>query len=524
MASSTEIGMGKAAEIGVGKTSAPETPRPVVSNGKKPMKRGKKILLLAGAAVVLVILVIAGIVWSKRGVVTVQTGKVARQDLSSIVTASGQIKPPPEGFANVSSNSFGKITDIYVNEGDRVKKGQLLMRTEDVQQQADVTAQKAALKTSEADVSASAAAVNSAAAALKTAQADRETARARLKQAQEDFKRGEQLVKDQLIAQQVYEQRRSDFEVAKANADSSEARVAQAQAQYDQSLHNGDMSTARVAQSEAQLVRVTDLRNKTVYTSPLDGIVTSLPVHVGENVVPGIQNQPGNVLFQISDLAVITAEVKVDEADIVNVKIGQPAEVTIDAIPNKTFKGRVTKIGQSAIGRNTGLTVSSSNTTAAATEEAKDFVVVVTLDEPPPNLRPGLSTTTKITTATRPNTVTIPIQALTIRTRKELEEAEKDSKGKALAATKTPAAAPPPAAKDKDKEELQGVFALRNGQAVFVQVETGIMGTTDVEVTKGLQGGDEIITGSYQVLRTIKNKTKVKVDNSAAQGPEKSSS
>jgi HlyD family secretion protein len=227
---------------------------------------------------------------------------------------------------------------------------------------------------------------------------------------------------------------------------------------------------------------------------------------------------PGSVLFQVSDLSVITAEVKVDEADIVNVKLRQPAEVTIDAIPNKTFKGHVTQIGQSAIGRNTGLTTSNQNQTAAATEEAKDFMVVVTLDEPPSNLRPGLSTTAKITTATRQNAVTVPIQALTIRTRRELEEAEKDSKGKALAAGKQPDAATSKD-KEKEKEELQGVFAVRGGQAVFIPLETGIMGTTDVEIVKGLQAGDEIITGSYQVLRTIKNKTKVKVDNSPAAPP-----
>ena len=175
---------------------------------------------------------------------------------------------------------------------------------------------------------------------------------------------------------------------------------------------------ARVAQNEATLVGLVDARDKTIYTSPLDGIVTSLPVHVGENVVPGIQNAVGSLLYQISDLAVITAEVKVDETDIVNVRLGQPAEVTIDAIPNKTFKGKVTEIGQSAIGRTSGITTGTATST---TEEAKDFKVVVTLDNPPPGLRPGLSTTAKITTATRQNAVTIPIQALTVRTRHELE-------------------------------------------------------------------------------------------------------
>ena len=263
---------------------------------------------------------------------------------------------------------------------------------------------------------------------------------------------------------------------------------------------------------EAQLVGLVDVRDKTIYTSPLDGIVTSLPVHVGENVVPGVQNTVGSLLYQISDLAVITAEVKVDETDIVNVKLGQPAEVTIDAIPNKTFKGKVTEIGQSAVGRTSGTTSGTSTTT---TEEAKDFKVVVTLDDPPPGMRPGLSTTAKITTATRQNAVTIPIQALTVRTRRQLEEEEssKGAKGKVQAATSQPSTS----AKDKDKakEEVQGVFQLKDGRAVFVPVESGIMGQSDVEVLKGVQPNEEIVSGPFSVLRTLKNHTKVKVDNSA---------
>ena len=292
--------------------------------------------------------------------------------------------------------------------------------------------------------------------------------------------------------------------------------MTQAQAQYQQAVYNRDMSKARVMQARAQLVRFRDVQNKTVYTSPINGIITSLPVHMGENVVPGIQNTPGSVLFQVSDLSVITAEVKVDETDIVNVKLGQPAEVTIDALPNKTFKGRVTEIGQAAVSRSTGQT--TTTTTASTTEEAKDFKVVVTLDNPPPGLRPGLSTTAKITTATRQNAVTIPIQALTIRTRRELEESEKKANGKALAAEKQDPSALSAKERERQKEELQGVFVVRNGVAQFRQVETGIMGATDVEVVKGLQPGDQIVTGSFQVLRPLKNNTKVKIEKTPPGG------
>ncbi len=513
--------MGQTTEINVGKIEnlEVEAPTPRLTappqNGKAT-RSWKKPLLIGAGVLALIILVVGGIVWSKRGVVTVQTGKVMKQDLSAIVTASGEIKPPSENFASVNANSFGKITEILVKEGDHVNKGQLLMRTEDVQQTASVDAQQAALKTAQADSAANEAAVQSAAAALKTAQADLAQADAKYKQAKDAYTRGEQLFKDQLIAKEAFDQRLSDYQVAEAAFQSSQARVSQSKALYQQAVYNRDMSNTRIAQNKATLLGLQDARDKTMYFSPLTGIVTSLPVHVGENVVPGIQNATGSQLFQVSDLSVITAEVKVDETDIVNVKLGQPAEVQIDAIPNKTFKGHVTKLGQSAIGRTSGQTVSSSTTT---TEEAKDFVVQVTLDEPPPNLRPGLSTTAKITTATRKDAVTVPIQALTIRTRGELEAAEKaqqkDKKGAAMAAEK-PAGGATEKEKEKEKEELQGIFLIKDGKAVFQQVETGIMGTTDIEVTKGLQPNQEIVTGSYQVLRTLKSGTKVKINNTPA--------
>jgi HlyD family secretion protein len=507
---------GPARTVIVGQAVGPDQASPRHGAG---MKKWKKTALIVGAVVLLVGLVVGGISWSKRGTVTVQTGRVARGDLAAIVTASGEIKPPPENLANVNANSMGKIVELRVREGQHVQKGQLLLRTEDVQLSANVDAQLAALKTEQADAAAMDAAVDSAAAALKTAQADLGQAEAKHVQAQQDYARGQQLLEQKLIAQQIFDQRRSDYQVAQANVQSAEAHVNQARAQYQQAVFNRDMAKARIAQNEAQLIGVRDVRDKTIYRSPLDGIVTSLPVHLGENVVPGIQNQVGSVLFQVSDLSVITAEVKVDETDIVNVRFGQPAEVTIDAIPNKTFKGHVTEIGQSAVSATTGQTTTTTTTSGSTSEEAKDFKVVVTVDNPPPNLRPGLSTTAKITTATRQNVVNIPIQALTIRTRAELEPSVNGGKGKggqALAAPKTTELTAKE--KEKAKEEIQGVFVIRNGRAQFVPVETGIMGVTDTEITKGLQPNDEIVTGTYQVLRTLKNNAKIKVQQAPPPG------
>jgi len=509
----TELELGKSASPQTVNVTSPVPSQPGNGKGKKSKKK-KMVLALVGA-VVLVGLVVGGIIWSKGGVVTVQTTKVAREDLAAIVTASGEIEPPPADLANVNANSVGKITDIYIKEGDTVKKGQLLLRTEAVQADADVNAQKATVASAKSDVEQLAATVQAQQAALNTAQANVQKAQADLFRTQEEFKRGEDLLRDHLIAQNEYDTRLDNVKVAQATLEAGQAAVVQAKAQLQVAKFNLDSARARVAMQEATLVRFDDVRNKTVYTSPLDGIVTSLPVHVGENVVPGIQNTVGSLLYQISDLAVITAEVKVDETDIINVKLGQPAEVTIDAVPNKTFKGRVTEIGQSAIGRTSGAT---SGTTATTTEEAKDFKVAVTLDNPPPGLRPGLSATAKITTATRQSAVGIPIQALTVRTRRQLEEEEQSSKGakgKVQAATTQPTTA----AKDKGKEEVQGVFVLKDGRALFTPVETGIMGQTDVEVLKGVQQNEQIISGPFSVLRTLKNHTKVKVDNSAATPP-----
>jgi HlyD family secretion protein len=228
--------------------------------------------------------------------------------------------------------------------------------------------------------------------------------------------------------------------------------------------------------------------------------------------VMGIQNAPGSTLMTLADMSVITSEVKVDETDIVNVRLGQPAEVTIDAIPRKIFHGTVTEIGNNAIVRSTGVSTSQST---SSSQEAKDFKVVVTLQDAPEGLRPGLSSTAKVTTALRSNVLSIPIQALTVRTRADLER--KNGSKDAVQAASAPADV------SKQKEEVQGVFVVRNKKAEFVPVDTGISGTTDIEITKGLQEGDEIITGSYKVLRTLKPGTSVKIDNTAPKKEEESS-
>src|ERR1019366_2482348 len=383
-----------------------------------------------------------------------------------------------------------------VKEGDRVKKGQLLAQLENVQSSADVSATRASLQGAETDFIA-------ADAALRTSQADLNRAKSDADHARLDWERAQGLYKDALIAKQ-------DYDTKKAAWESAEAGLAQAQARVAQAIAQKDSADKHISQNRANLTRVSDVLQKTTYEAPYDGVITNLPVREGETVVMGIQNAPGSTLMTLADMSVITAEGKVDETDIVNVRMGQSADVTIDAIPRKIFHGTVSEIGDNAIVRSTGLSTSQATSTS---EEAKDFKVVVTLTDPPPDLRPGLSTTAKITTATRSDVVSIPIQALTVRTKADL--VPKDS-----ANTGVQAAAPVESA--KAKEEIQGVFVIRHKKAEFVPVDTGISGTTDIEVTKGVQAGDEVITGSYKVLRTLKPGTSVKIDNTEPKKEESS--
>ena len=470
------------------------------------MKTKWKVLITVIAVLVLVIGVYASTVYSKRGVVTVQTGRVLRADLVSQVTASGEIKP--KNYINIGANAMGDLTEILVKEGDHVRKGQLLAKIEDVQPAADVDAQKATLSSAEADSTAAEAGLKAADENIVTMQATLNHDKADLERMKADFDRSQELFNEKLLARQDYELKKFTYEAQRAQIQQSESRIVQARAQREQTAAQLAGAQRRIAVARANLVRFNDILHKHDAYAPLDGVVTNLPVRVGESVVPGIQNSEGSIIMTIADMSLITAEVKVDETDIVNIQLGQVADITIDAIPNKVFKGHVTEIGNTAILRSTGVAASQS---AISSQEAKDFKVVIAMDNPPDEIRPGLSCTSKITTATRQNTLSIPIQALTVRQRGDLDPPKPAPSG-AQAATRLD-----PAVEKARKEELQGVFVVANGKAEFRKVDTGITGATDIEVVNGLKEGDQIITGSYQVIRTVKNGATVKVDNTPVQ-------
>ena len=431
----------------------------------------------------------------------------ARQDLTSIVSGTGQIKP--KTYVNIGATAFGRITKLNVKEGDHVKAGQVLATLENVQPTATVAAQSATIASTKTDVSADEAAEQTATANIAAAKAD-------LEQRRLDYNRALQLYNDKLIAKQ-------DFDSKKAVYDSATATLAQRVASADQARATTASQRARVNQAVAAQRSNFDSLDKTVSRAPFDGLVTNVPVREGETMVTGIQNAEGSTLMTLADMSVITAEVKVDETDIVNVALGQTADVTVDALPGRIFKGHVTEVGDQALLRTTGVATSQSTT---GTEEAKDFKVVVTLDNVSgtnnDELRPGLSTTAKITTAHRGDALVIPIQALVQRDPIE-EKQLADNAGKANHAS--PAT---PASGKKKPVLVQGVYVLtadRNNKqrATFVPVTTGITGATDIEVLGGLSGNQTVVTGLYRVLRSLKSGTLVKPDNTLTAADDKAS-
>jgi HlyD family secretion protein len=311
------------------------------------------------------------------------------------------------------------------------------------------------------------------------------------------------------LSHEEYETAKNDLETAESKLTTVRSSVRRAEAQVNvsqvtlkQTKDQYQATTSRVAQAQALLHKTKDLLDKTTIRSPLTGVITKLNVEAGERAVPGTLNNPTATLMEIADMSIIESEIQVDETDIVNVKVGQHAKVIVDALPDTPLQGMVTEVGNSA------LVPAGTN----QSQQARDFKVVVQLADAPKSLRPGLSATAEITTATKNNVLTIPIQALTIR------QVDLDANGNytprrtgqgssAVSANGEP--------KTK-KKELQGVFAIsKEGKVIFRPVETGIAGDTEIEIKKGLSRDEEIIVGNYKALRNLKEGDSVRVDNSS---------
>ncbi len=460
------------------------------------MTKTKKIVLSIAAVLVLAGAVTGTILHNRGEVTAVTTAKIAREDLVSLVSGTGQIKP--KTYVNIGATAFGRITHLYAKEGDHVKAGQVLATLENVQPTSTVAAQSASISASKTDVSSYVAAERTAAANLAQSKAD-------LEQKKFDFDRYQQLYQNKLVSKQDFDQRKAAYDVDVATVQQREAAVSQAKAQTDSA--RGHVNQA-VASQRANY----DALDKTISRAPYDGLVTNVPVREGETMVTGIQNAQGSTLMTVADMSVITAEVKVDETDVVSVKLGQSADVTVDALPGKVYKGHVTEVGDQALLRTTGIATSQSTT---GTEEAKDFKIVVTLDnvstQKNDDLRPGLSTTAKIRTASVDNATVLPLQALISRDPGQ-EAVFAKNKGKAPEHPDTAAAA----TKGSAAQQQQGVFVvLHDGKkmrAEFRPVSTGVTGATEIQVLSGLQPGDEVVSGRFKTLRTLHSGTPIKLD------------
>lgn len=471
--------------------------------------RKKKIIIISAIVVGLGAIVILSSTLKRNDGEPVQSGQVSkRPKLESKVTASGEIRPVK--FYNLTAEVPGRVEEIYISEGDVVKKGQPLVRVDPTQSTFSVSASEAGVRVSQSDVANQQVAVqqalnnvNQIKASLATAEADQEKNKVDLQYLENEFNRHQSLVESGVITKSQFELARSRYEQARAFVNAQQSRINQIKVQLRDSELNVDRTRtllesaeARVRQGQASLNQETDKLKKTTRYSPIDGVVSSLPIKVGEYAVSGFTTTP---LLTVADMSQINAEIKVDETDIADVQVGQKVKVKVDALGQAEIDGEVIERGASAITRS-----GQSITSTANTQEAKDFLVKVKLmptSELANKLKPGMSATAVITTATAENVTTVPLQAIVPR---ELPSAEGEKKE--------------PTEGPNRKKEVEGVFLLGpDGKAQFKPITTGIKGDQEIEVKSGLSEGEEIIIGPYKTLRTLKEGDRVKREAKPAQ-------
>ncbi len=408
------------------------------------MKTKTKIFIGAGAGLLVFALVLINLKRSSSSEIKVEAEKLKRTDIVSIVTANGKIKPRTE--VKISANISAQIIELPVEEGNKIKRGQLLVRLDPGRYQAAVDQAKAQLKLEKAN----------------------------LEQAEQNFNRIKPLFEKNLASQEQFDQIQTQLSVVRARHEAAQHSTEQAE----------------------------DDLSKTKISSPIDGIVSELKAEEGETVIPGTMNNPGTVIMTVADLSGIEVEVDVDETDIALVKVDHNAEISVDAFKDTTFKGRVIEVGSAALASGAGL----------GQEQVTNFRVKILLLDKVAGIKPGMTATADIVTAERKNVLAVPIQAVVLRDSSALVKAKDKDKKDSGAFASTPASAPSGNANPKKKKELEGVFVIRNGKAVFVPVAVGIADQQNIEVLSGLQEGDMIITGSYKTLRTLENEAKVKTD------------
>jgi HlyD family secretion protein len=431
------------------------------------MSRGKKILIALGIVVVLGAIVFANLNFSRESGAEVNVEKLQKRDLEAVVSASGTVQP--KRSVDISADTMGRVTSLAVNEGDRVQAGQLLL-------QIDPRNLTSAVQRSEAGLEAA----RSAVAQSRTAV---ESTRLGLKQAQDNLARQQELARQGLITRETLERAENEVKLRQQDLQAQTQAVTAAESRLRQ--EQASLSGARLDLSKVRI------------DAPISGLVTRRNIEEGEMVVIGTMNNAGTVLLTIADMSVIEAEVEVDETDIPYVQIGQTAKVTIDAFPDRSYTGRVTEVGNSPI-----------QAAASGARTATNFKVVVQLEGEVPDVRPGFTCTAEITTATRKQTVAVPIQATTVR------EVIVDQKGD-IVREPAPAAGerrprrPAAAAADQQlpagqsRKEVEGVFLVKDGRAVFTAIKTGIAGECYFVAVSGLKDGAEVMRGPFSSVRTL---------------------
>ena len=421
------------------------------------MKGGWKRWAAIGALVLVVaVIVVANVRRGAGGQIAVQSGDVKRGPIASTVRAPGRVQP--ETQVKLSANVPGQVVRLAVREGDPVRKGQFLLQIDDTQYRAQL---------------------REATAALAAARSNLRLAEAASEQSESAHRRKEALFAKNLVSPE-------ELDIARTQRNTDRARL--------------DTAKEEVGRSEAGVQLAEDNLRKTRFDSPLDGTVTQLNIEQGEIVVVGTMNNPGTVILTVADLTRMKVEADVDETDVASVKLSQPAEIRVDALPDTVLTGHVTEIANSPFIAN-----------AETQEQETNFEVDVQIDRPPATLRPGMTADVEIRTASKDSVIVVPIQSVVVRTPKELEPAGKGrggkKGGKAAAAEARPGTTPAPRA-----EEIKGVFVIAKGVAEFRRVKTGLASDQDFEVQGDLKPGDHVITGPHRVLRTLKPGQKVKVE------------
>jgi len=402
-----------------------------MNTNKSFFRRRKKFLLIMGVLILIAVMVVFNMQANREKAVKVMVETVKMENLTSKISASGEIKPKRN--VNISAHIPGRIDKIGVVEGQAVTRGDFLLKLESTQYEANADRDRAHIQALNADQ-------------IRTD--------AVLKRDEKFYERQQKLYEEKLISSEQLESAQAQYEISKA---------------YHEAI------LFQIKQAEASLASTLDNLKKTEFYSPIDGIITSLRVEEGEIALVGTMNNPGTVLLSIADLSVMEVEVEVDETDVVGVELDQEAEISVDAFPDEIISGRVTEIGSSALQN------------VSPSQESKDFKVVITLENPPKNLKPGLSATADIITAKRENVLAVPISALVI-----LEDNEETGR--------------------EQGTRREGVYVTNNDRVKFQPVQKGILGEMKIEIVSGLEEDQEIVVGPYSALRELKDDKLIKAD------------